>query len=246
MKVFLLDDHEMIRRGMCELFEDEPDIEVVGQSASAQEAIRRIPALRPDVAVLDARLPDGSGIDVCREVRSRTPGLNVLILTSFDDEDALWFFSDRTNFWSLYRKRPHEEAQLAVDVGSDIAGPQWVFGSSRFAPLVDGRVAFAYGREGADRLAVLEAAQRGSALVLSDIPTFRELWDNAAVFVPPRDPDAIAAAIRRLFAEPERRARLGQAARERAGRYGVDAMVDGMLRVYRPVATTGGSREAAA
>jgi glycosyltransferase involved in cell wall biosynthesis len=95
-------------------------------------------------------------------------------------------------------------------------------------------------------LAVLEAAQRGSALVLSDIPTFRELWDNAAVFVPPRDPDVIASAIRRLFAEPERRARLGQAARERAGRYGVDAMVDGMLRVYRAVATTGGSREAAA
>ena len=71
------------------------------------------------------------------------------------DDAALWWFSDRTNFWSLYRKRPHEEAQLVVDVGSDIAGPQWVFGLSRFALLADGRVAFAYGRDGADRLAVL-------------------------------------------------------------------------------------------
>ena len=70
---------------------------------------------------------------------------------------ALWFFSDRTDVWSLYRKRPHEEPELVVDVGSDIAGPQWVFGQSRFALLADGRVAFAYGREGADRLAVLEA-----------------------------------------------------------------------------------------
>ena len=70
---------------------------------------------------------------------------------------ALWFFSDRTDFWSLYRKRPHEEPELVVDVGGDIAGPQWVFGQSRFALLADGRVAFAYGRDGADRLAVLEA-----------------------------------------------------------------------------------------
>jgi dipeptidyl aminopeptidase/acylaminoacyl peptidase len=73
------------------------------------------------------------------------------------DDLALWFFSDRTDVWSLYRKRPHEEPELVVDVGSDIAGPQWVFGQSRFALLADGRVAFAYGREGADRLAVLEA-----------------------------------------------------------------------------------------
>src|SRR3954464_14914819 len=90
VRVFLLDDHEIVRRGLRELLEAEPDLEVIGESASAQEAIRRMPALRPDVAVLDARLPDGSGIDVCREVRSRMPALRVLILTSFDDEDALF------------------------------------------------------------------------------------------------------------------------------------------------------------
>ena len=70
---------------------------------------------------------------------------------------ALWFFSDRSDFWSLYRKRPHEQPELVVDVGGDIANPQWVFGQRRFALLSDNRVAFAYGRDGADRLAVLEA-----------------------------------------------------------------------------------------
>jgi DNA-binding NarL/FixJ family response regulator len=90
IRVFLLDDHEIVRRGLKELLESEGDIEVVGESGLAQEAIRRIPALRPDVAVLDGRLPDGSGIDVCREVRSRSPEIAALILTSFDDDEALF------------------------------------------------------------------------------------------------------------------------------------------------------------
>jgi DNA-binding NarL/FixJ family response regulator len=88
-KVFLLDDHEVVRRGLRELLEVEPDIDVVGESASALEASRRIPALRPDVMVLDARLPDGSGIDVCRDVRSVDPTIRGLVLTSYDDERAL-------------------------------------------------------------------------------------------------------------------------------------------------------------
>lgn len=87
--VFLLDDHEIVRRGLRELLELSGDIEVVGESGSAQEAERRIPALRPDVCVLDARLPDGSGIDVCRNIRSIDPTLRSLILTSYDDEQAL-------------------------------------------------------------------------------------------------------------------------------------------------------------
>ncbi|WP_331768040.1 response regulator transcription factor [Embleya sp. NBC_00896] len=90
IRVFLLDDHEVVRRGLADLLGGEPDIEIVGESDSAAEAIRRIPALRPDVAILDGRLPDGSGIDVCREVRSRFPEINALILTSFDDEEALF------------------------------------------------------------------------------------------------------------------------------------------------------------
>jgi DNA-binding NarL/FixJ family response regulator len=90
IRVFLLDDHEIVRRGIKELLESESDIEVIGESGLAQEAARRIPALKPDVAILDARLPDGSGIDVCREVRSVDPSISALILTSYDDDDALF------------------------------------------------------------------------------------------------------------------------------------------------------------
>src|SRR3954465_4113680 len=90
IRVFLLDDHEIVRRGLKELLESEGDIEVVGESGLAQEAIRRIPALRPHVAVLDGRLPDGSGIDVCREIRSSHPEIAALILTSYDDDEALF------------------------------------------------------------------------------------------------------------------------------------------------------------
>ena len=89
IKVFLLDDHEIVRRGLRELLEDTPGFEVVGESGLAQEAVRRIPAIRPDVAVFDVRLPDGSGIEVCRQVRSVDPSIAGLILTSFDDDQAL-------------------------------------------------------------------------------------------------------------------------------------------------------------
>ncbi|MCX2180072.1 response regulator transcription factor [Streptomyces sp. SKN60] len=88
-RVFLVDDHEVVRRGLRDLLDDEPDLEVVGEASTAEQALARGPALRPDVAVLDVRLPDGDGISVCRELRSRMPDLACLMLTSFDDEDAL-------------------------------------------------------------------------------------------------------------------------------------------------------------
>ena len=90
IRVFLLDDHEVVRRGLRDLLEGEGDIEIVGESGTAREATARIPALRPDVAVLDARLPDGSGIDVCRDVRSTDPSIKALILTIYDDDEALF------------------------------------------------------------------------------------------------------------------------------------------------------------
>jgi two-component system, NarL family, response regulator DevR len=90
IRVFLLDDHEVVRRGLRDLLEADGDIEVVGESGSAAEATRRIPALAPDVAVLDGRLPDGSGIDVCREIRSQHQEIAALILTSYDDDEALF------------------------------------------------------------------------------------------------------------------------------------------------------------
>lgn len=88
--VFLLDDHEIVRRGVHDLLEAERDITVVGEAGTAESALARIPALKPDVAVLDVRLPDGDGVTVCREIRSKMPQVACLMLTSFGDDEALF------------------------------------------------------------------------------------------------------------------------------------------------------------
>ena len=88
--VFLLDDHEIVRRGVRDLLEAEPDITVVGEAGTAAAALARIPAIKPDVAILDVRLPDGDGVSVCREIRSRMPQVACLMLTSFGDDEALF------------------------------------------------------------------------------------------------------------------------------------------------------------
>jgi two-component system response regulator DevR len=90
VRVFLVDDHEVVRRGVADLLGAEPDLEVVGEAGTAREAVARVPALAPDVVVLDVRLPDGDGVTVCRELRSRMPDLAVLMLTSFADDEALY------------------------------------------------------------------------------------------------------------------------------------------------------------
>ena len=89
IRIFLLDDHEVVRRGIAELLNAQSGFEIVGEAGTAEEARNRIPAVRPDVAILDARLPDGSGIDVCRDIRSMLPSTYCLILTSYDDQDAV-------------------------------------------------------------------------------------------------------------------------------------------------------------
>ncbi len=89
LRAFLVDDHEVVRSGLRSLLESEGDIEVVGEAGTAEQAMGRIPPTRPDVAVLDVRLPDGNGIEVCREIRSRMPDLRCLVLTSFADDEAL-------------------------------------------------------------------------------------------------------------------------------------------------------------
>ena len=88
--MFLLDDHEIVRRGVADLLGTEPDLDVVGEAGTAAEALARVPAVRPDVAVLDVRLPDGDGVSVCRELRSRMPDLKVIMLTSYSDDEALF------------------------------------------------------------------------------------------------------------------------------------------------------------
>ena len=89
-RVFLLDDHEIVRRGLRELLEAEDDLHIVGEAGTAADALARIPPTRPDVAVLDVRLPDGNGVEVCREVRSRHPEIRCLMLTSYADDEALF------------------------------------------------------------------------------------------------------------------------------------------------------------
>lgn len=90
IKVFLLDDHEIVRRGLRDLLESAGDIDVVGEAGTAEDALRRLPAANPDVAVLDVRLPDGNGVEVCREIRSRMPTVQCLMLTSYADDEALF------------------------------------------------------------------------------------------------------------------------------------------------------------
>lgn len=90
IRVFLVDDHELVRRGITALLNAEADMEVVGEAATASQARARIRATRPDVAVLDVRLPDGSGIDVCREARSDNPEVKCLMLTGYDDDEAIY------------------------------------------------------------------------------------------------------------------------------------------------------------
>jgi two-component system, NarL family, response regulator DevR len=88
-RVFLLDDHEMVRRGLRELLDAEDDLSVVGDAGTAEEAMTGVPSTRPDVAVLDVRLPDGDGVEVCRDLRSAMPELKCLMLTSYADDEAL-------------------------------------------------------------------------------------------------------------------------------------------------------------
>jgi two-component system response regulator DevR len=88
--VFLLDDHEVVRRGVADVLRSDPQVRVVGEAKTAAEALARVPALRPDVAILDVRLPDGDGVSVCRELRSRLPQLKVIMLTSYSDDEALF------------------------------------------------------------------------------------------------------------------------------------------------------------
>jgi DNA-binding NarL/FixJ family response regulator len=90
IRVFLLDDHELVRRGIRELLESEGDIDIVGEAGTVEEALGRIPATSPHVAILDLRLPDGSGVEVCREVRSKHPEVACILLTSFSDDEAVY------------------------------------------------------------------------------------------------------------------------------------------------------------
>ncbi|MGP3924474.1 response regulator [Streptomyces sp. 8N616] len=125
IRVFLLDDHEVVRRGIHDLLSVEEDIEVVGEAGTAAEALPRIPATRPDVAVLDVRLPDGSGVEVCREIRSRDEDVKCLMLTSSADEALIDAIVAGASGYLLKAVRGHEllSAVREVAAGKSLLDP---------------------------------------------------------------------------------------------------------------------------
>lgn len=153
--VFLLDDHEVVRRGVHELLSVEDDIEVVGEAGTAADALVRIPATRPDVAVLDVRLPDGSGVEVCREIRSQDESVKCLMLTSFADDEAL--FDAIMVSASGYVLKAIRGNELLTAV-RDVAG-----GKSLLDPVATARVLERLrdgGRKGDDKLSGLTDQER--------------------------------------------------------------------------------------
>lgn len=154
--VFLLDDHEIVRRGLHQLFAEEGDIEVVGEAGTAADALERIPAVRPDVAILDVRIPDGSGIEVCREIRARAADVRCLMLTSYADDEALSGAIDAGASGYVLKGIRGEELLAAV---RDVAAGKLLLDPAATArgprgPWEEGR------EQGDDRLATLTEQER--------------------------------------------------------------------------------------
>jgi two-component system, NarL family, response regulator DevR len=172
VRVFLLDDHEIVRRGIADLLAAEAGISVVGEAGTAAQALARIPAVRPDVAVLDARLPDGSGIDVCRDIRSAHPAVRCLILTSYDDNDAI--FAAVMAGAAGYLLKQIRGTSL-VDAVRQVAA-----GKSLLDPAVTERLLTRL-REGAprdDRLASLTEREREILALIADGLTNKQIGER--------------------------------------------------------------------
>jgi two-component system, NarL family, response regulator DevR len=167
--VFLLDDHEIVRRGVRELLEADGDIEVVGEAPTAELALARIPPTHPDVALLDVRLPDGDGVEVCREIRSRHPEIACVMLTSYSDDDAL-----------LHAVMAGASGYLLKQIrGTDIvdAVRRAAAGESLLDPVVTGRLLDQFRTPSADdeRLARLTVQERRILMLIADGLTNRQI-----------------------------------------------------------------------
>ncbi|MGN6331545.1 MAG: response regulator [Motilibacteraceae bacterium] len=171
IRVFLLDDHEVVRRGLKDLLEAEPDLQVVAQAATAAEARALMPTLEADVAVLDGRLPDGSGIDVCRELRSHHAGIRALILTSYDDEEALFSaIMAGASGYLLKQVRGNDLVEAIRQVAA---------GQSLLDPAVTMRVLRRVrGEPQDDRLAGLTERERTVLMLVADGLTNRQIAEH--------------------------------------------------------------------
>ena len=169
VRVFLLDDHDIVRRGLSHLFEAQDDIEVVGEAGTAEEALSRIPPTRPDVALLDVRLSDGDGVEVCREICSRHPEIQCLMLTSFSDDEALFdaIMAGASGF--ILKQVKSEEIVQAVRFVAN--------GQSLLDPAVTGRVLerLRKGPEEDERLATLSPQERNILELIADGLTNRQI-----------------------------------------------------------------------
>jgi two-component system, NarL family, response regulator DevR len=169
VRVFLLDDHDIVRRGLAHLFEVQDDIEVVGEAGTAEEALSRIPPTRPDVALLDVRLPDSDGVEVCREIRSRHPEIQCLMLTSFSDDEALFdaIMAGASGF--ILKQVNSEEIVQAVRFVAN--------GQSLLDPAVTGRVLerLRKGPEEDERLSKLSPQERNILELIADGLTNRQI-----------------------------------------------------------------------
>lgn len=172
IRLFILDDHELVREGLRTALEPVEDMEVVGEAATAEEALGRIPATRPDVAILDMRLPDGNGIEVCREIRSRMPGTSCVILTSYADEEA--FFTSIMAGASGYILKQIRARDLVGDLRRVAAG------QSLLDPVVTQRVIdrMRKGPEDDPLLASLTAQERKILDLIADGRTNRQIAET--------------------------------------------------------------------
>ncbi len=170
--MFLLDDHDIVRRGLTHLFETQGDIEVVGEAGTAEEALSRIPPTRPEVALLDVRLPDGDGVEVCREIRSRHPEIQCLMLTSFADDEALFdaIMAGASGF--ILKQIKSEEIVEAVRFVAK--------GQSLLDPAVTGRVLerLRKGPEEDELLAQLSPQERNILNLIADGLTNRQIAEQ--------------------------------------------------------------------
>jgi two-component system response regulator DevR len=171
-RIFLLDDHEIVRRGLADLLNSVADFEVVGEAGTVAEALRRMPAVNPDVAILDGRLPDGSGIEVCRIVREAQPSVRCLILTSYDDDEAI--FAAVLAGAAGYVLKQIRGSNLIEAVRQVAAG------QSLLDPSVTARVLqrIREGKQEDARLAALNAQERKILILIAEGLTNRQIGER--------------------------------------------------------------------